>query len=121
MAYPRCAQHQLQWHYCKHPPRQENGLRIPEPLITDPSCDIASLDVLLMPLIAFDALGNRLGSGQGYYDRALHSLPKNQCPRLIGLAFSCQYSPEPLPQDAHDISVDGVCTEEGFFFTPAKT
>lgn len=49
------------------------------------------LDVLLMPLVGFDANGNRLGMGGGYYDRLLATLSRYpRRPRAIGLAHACQ-------------------------------
>ncbi|MEM6707742.1 MAG: 5-formyltetrahydrofolate cyclo-ligase [Pseudomonadota bacterium] len=79
--------------------------------------------LLLMPLVAFDATGRRLGQGGGFYDRFLarfnrpshpvaHLLPLG--PLRIGLAFECQFSEQPLPSEAHDQPLDGVLTECGF-------
>lgn len=52
----------------------------------------ASMDVILLPLVAFDRQGNRLGMGGGYYDKTLHSVPKHASsgPLLIGLAHAIQ-------------------------------
>jgi 5-formyltetrahydrofolate cyclo-ligase len=67
-------------------------------------------DVLLMPLLAFDKTGTRLGYGGGYYDRTLASLPKK--PQLIGLAFAVQEFDE-IPRLDHDVPLDAVITETG--------
>lgn len=67
-------------------------------------------DVLLMPLLAFDKTGTRLGYGGGYYDRTLASLP--QKPRLIGLAYAAQELDE-IPRLDHDVPLDAVITETG--------
>lgn len=51
------------------------------------------LDIVLMPLVAFDRTGNRIGMGGGYFDREFAFLKhrkKYRRPKLIGLAFSCQ-------------------------------
>lgn len=71
------------------------------------------IDVLLMPLVAFDGDGNRLGRGAGFYDRYLGRLPPALRPRLIGVAHEVQRSSEPLPADAWDVPLDGVLTESG--------
>lgn len=73
-----------------------------------------SLDVLLVPLVAFDSLGTRLGMGAGFYDRFLSKVPGMLRPRLIGLAHACQHSLDPLPFDAWDVPLDGVITELGW-------
>lgn len=62
----------------------------------------AELGVILMPLVAWDINGSRLGMGAGYYDKALAPL-RNQCPPLrIGIAFDVQRSDE-IPTDPHDV------------------
>lgn len=71
------------------------------------------LDLVLMPLVAFDDRGVRLGMGAGYYDRYLGRLPPALRPRLIGLAHEVQRSPEPLPRAQWDVPLDGVLTEAG--------
>ncbi len=67
-------------------------------------------DVVLMPLLGFDARGTRLGYGGGYYDRTLERLSKR--PRLVGLAFAAQEIEE-IPRDAHDVPLDTIVTEQG--------
>jgi 5-formyltetrahydrofolate cyclo-ligase len=71
------------------------------------------LDVLLMPLVGFDAHGNRIGMGKGYYDRALAFRRRRHTrerPLLVGLAFECQQLPA-LPTRPHDIRLDRLVTE----------
>jgi 5-formyltetrahydrofolate cyclo-ligase len=64
---------------------------------------LRKIDLVIVPAVAFDKRGNRLGRGKGYYDRFLKSVPKDT-PR-IGLAFDFQILPS-LPIKPHDISVD---------------
>ena len=68
----------------------------------------AAPQLLLVPLLAFDAQGHRLGYGGGFYDRtiALLKVP------AIGVAFVGQQVPA-LPADDHDMILDGVLTENG--------
>ena len=68
-----------------------------------------ALDMIVVPLVAFDQTGARLGYGGGYYDRFLRRRPA--CP-LLGLCFSCQVVPT-LPLDPWDQRVDHLCTERG--------
>lgn len=70
-------------------------------------------DVVLMPLLGFDAAGTRLGYGGGYYDRTLAQLPGR--PKLIGLAFSRQEL-DAIPREPHDVPLDAVITEHGVRF-----
>lgn len=69
-----------------------------------------SLDVLLMPLVAFDAAGNRLGMGGGFYDRALAVLARQpRKPLLLGVAHAFQQV-DSLPAAPWDHPLDGVIT-----------
>jgi 5-formyltetrahydrofolate cyclo-ligase len=70
-------------------------------------------DLVLMPLLGFDASGTRLGYGGGYYDRTLASLAIK--PLLVGLAFGIQELPS-IPRQAHDLPLDAVVTESGVRF-----
>jgi 5-formyltetrahydrofolate cyclo-ligase len=80
------------------------------------------LDLVLLPLVAFDARGNRLGMGGGYYDRsfaALHSHGGWRRPRLIGVAYAFQ-EVDRLPAEAWDVPLDGVLTEHGLRLFAAR-
>ena len=65
-------------------------------------------DLILLPCLAFDKTGVRLGYGGGHYDRALQDLSAFK----VGLAFSAQERPS-IPREAHDIALDAVLTETG--------
>ncbi|WP_426958146.1 5-formyltetrahydrofolate cyclo-ligase [Muricoccus radiodurans] len=71
-------------------------------------------DWLLVPLLAFDRTGRRLGYGGGYYDRTLSALP--QAGR-IGVAFACQEL-DAVPAGPHDAPLDAVATEAGVIRFP---
>lgn len=79
-------------------------------LAPSPLAPRAEPDVVLLPLLGFDASGTRLGYGSGYYDRTLASLHKK--PKLIGLAFAVQELPL-IPREPHDMPLDAVITEAG--------
>ena len=70
----------------------------------------ARIDLFLVPSLAFDAAGNRLGQGGGWYDRVLSRAPHAL---KIGVAFDCQII-ESVPYQAHDVKMDGVVTENGW-------
>lgn len=81
---------------------------VPEPKLSKLSpCAPSVVQAAILPGLAFDAKGNRLGYGLGFYDRFLSQL---SCP-LIGLAYEAQIS-DSLPHDAHDVPVDFVVTEK---------
>lgn len=97
---------------------QLNRFGIPEPALNWRAMrPVWSLDLLLMPLVAFDLEGNRLGMGGGFYDRTLAYLSRrNQWrkPHLIGTAFELQRF-DALPNEPWDVPVQGVITELSFY------
>jgi len=80
----------------------------PSPAGVEPH--LSGWDIIVVPGLAFDRRGNRLGHGFGYYDRFLGGLP-GSVPR-IGLAWASQRIPE-VPVDAWDVPVHALVTEEG--------
>jgi 5-formyltetrahydrofolate cyclo-ligase len=73
------------------------------------------LDLVLLPLVGFDARGMRLGMGGGYYDRTFAFRNRHTSwhgPRLVGIAYSFQELPS-LTAAAHDVRMDAVVTEKG--------
>jgi 5-formyltetrahydrofolate cyclo-ligase len=77
----------------------------------DHRADVAEPDLILVPLVAFDRRGVRLGYGKGFYDRYLAKRrAKGHPPRTIGLAYSIQEI-DSLPCESHDIVLDMIMTE----------
>ena len=70
----------------------------------------AEPDIVIMPLLGFDARGTRLGYGGGYYDRTLARMSKK--PKLVGLAFAAQEL-DRIPRAPHDVPLDIIVTEAG--------
>lgn len=66
-------------------------------------------EMVLVPMLAFDREGYRLGYGGGYYDRTLAALAPMA---TLGLAFAGQ-EVEAVPREAHDMPLDGIATESG--------
>jgi 5-formyltetrahydrofolate cyclo-ligase len=75
-----------------------------EPAVERP-VRIRDLDLIIVPGLAFDKKGDRLGRGKGYYDRFLSRIPKDT--PVVGLAFDFQILPS-VPTVAHDVSVTRV-------------
>ncbi len=88
---------------------QPGALGIAEPAETAP-VEVDGLDVVIVPAVAVDTTGNRLGHGGGHYDRLLADFAG---PR-IGLIFDFQRVPT-VPAAAHDIPLTAVVTESGYF------
>lgn len=92
---------------------QLNAYGIPEPESTA-QIAIDQLDLIMMPLVAFDHAGYRLGAGGGYYDRTLAAcISANVRPFFLGIGFACQQT-DSLPHDVWDIKLDAILTEEGY-------
>ena len=90
---------------------QPGAFGIHEPLAHWPR---ATPDILLVPLLAYDDQGTRLGYGGGYYDRTLAAVPHA---RAIGIAYAGQRV-DFLPHDAHDCRLGAVLTENGLIEFP---
>lgn len=86
------------------------GLSQPDPGEAIP---VDALDIVLLPLVAWDALGHRLGMGAGYYDRFLAPVSKFDRPLRAGVAYSVQRA-EQLPADPWDVPLHGLLSEQGW-------
>lgn len=95
-------------------PLVTSKLGIEEPVNGD-KIPASELDLVIVPLVAFDKDGNRIGMGGGYYDRAFSFLGDQQQttkPLLVGIAFECQRVEEITP-NPWDIPLSCVLTESG--------
>ena len=94
--------------------------RIGEPVdpgpwgILQPAADTPAVspDLLLIPLIAIDRAGNRIGLGKGHYDRALPGL-RDAGARLVGVGWPFQLLSEPLDPDPWDVPLHGFASPDG--------
>lgn len=99
-------------------PLTRNRLKIWEPRATPREWRRAqALDLILLPLVAFDDAGNRIGMGGGFYDRSLAFLRGRRHwrrPYLVGLAHELQrvrrLTPEPW-----DVPLDGIVTDAAIY------
>jgi 5-formyltetrahydrofolate cyclo-ligase len=74
---------------------------------------IVTPDLVVVPLLAFDRDGRRLGQGGGYYDRALEALKLQGEVFVLGLAYGGQETAN-LPHEAHDQALDAILTEKEY-------
>lgn len=92
-------------------PMQEGAFKVHEPVVTD-TTEWATPDIILVPLLAFDRRGHRLGYGSGYYDATLDSLRQEHEVVSVGIAYDAQMVLFPLPADPHDQPLDLVITPQ---------
>jgi len=85
------------------------GIEVPSP-----EADIVTPDILLVPLLAFDDKGRRLGYGAGFYDRALARLRAERPVQAIGLGYEAQRVKR-VPTEAHDATLNWALTERAAY------
>ncbi len=81
----------------------------------DDTTDMAQIDMVVVPAVAYDRKGNRVGRGKGYYDRLLN----NTHAIKIGVAYDFQLVDD-IEADPHDVAVDYVITESGILRTSRR-
>ena len=96
-------------HYTRGDPLEKREFDLLEPFHEVPEVHPT---LILTPLLAYDAKGNRLGYGKGHYDRAIAKLRENGRAFVCGLAFHGQ-EVDAIPAEEHDIPLDWVMTERG--------
>ncbi|NND44678.1 MAG: 5-formyltetrahydrofolate cyclo-ligase [Xanthomonadales bacterium] len=74
---------------------------------------VQDLDIVLLPLVAWDRAGARLGMGAGYYDRYLAPVAGHLSPLRIGIAYAAQEA-KSLPADPWDVPLHGLVCEHGW-------
>jgi 5-formyltetrahydrofolate cyclo-ligase len=104
-----------------------NRFGIPEPDVAEESLLVpASMALVLVPLVGFDARGHRLGMGGGWYDRSFAfrnrqaDNPQSPPPWLVGAAFAAQRL-DMLAAEPWDVALDAVCSERDTIFPEATT
>ena len=91
-------------------PRERHRYGFEQPVADAPLVDPGDVGVVLVPGLAFDRQGGRLGRGAGYYDRFLPTFPAATC--RVGIAPG-QLVVKVLPTDPHDVPMTHLATENG--------
>ena len=113
----RCVGNILIWHiWTPADSLQKGAYGIPEPYPDASIIEPDEVDLVLVPTVACDYRGYRLGYGGGFYDRLLSS-PEWASKPTIGIGFEFAYLPQ-LPIDPWDKPLQGICTEIGLRITP---
>ena len=90
------------------------GIFEPQEVESKKMTQFTSEDLILVPGLAFDRNGGRVGSGKGVYDRFLSGKGKEAV--KWGVAFSPQVVEQPVFLESHDIKLNGLVTEKGFIY-----
>jgi len=111
---PYCVDGELELFHLEDVAELEVGMyKILEPKaelrsLAEKNIPVEELDLIMVPGVAFDPRGARMGHGKGYYDKLLeHARPDTP---LVALAFDCQLFEE-IPTQAHDVFMDKIITE----------
>lgn len=98
-----------------------NRFGIPEPAGAQ-ALSAEAMAMIVLPLVGFDAMGQRLGMGGGWYDRSLAFRRERTAPPpwLVGAGFSVQHI-DTLPTEPWDVPLDAVCTESETFPSDATS
>jgi 5-formyltetrahydrofolate cyclo-ligase len=108
--FPRCVGKSLVWHSWQlGEPLEIGKYGIKEPLSNAPIITAEEVDLILVPTVACDYQGYRLGYGGGFYDRLLSSPEWINIP-TVGIIFDFAYLPQ-LPIDRWDIKLNYICSE----------
>lgn len=105
--------------YFRHSNMATNLYGIPEPKTGKRQLrNGRKLDLILVPLVAFDPHGNRLGMGGGYYDRTFAYINRHDKwhkPKLVGLAYEFQKI-DAIKSQPWDVKLDAVATEKSIYY-----
>lgn len=108
--YPRVCNEEMQFHEVTHTDNLQQGtFGILEPCNTGEALPPDAADLIVVPGVAFDLSGHRVGFGKGYYDRFLATLRRPAT--LVGLCHDFQLL-ERVPSEGHDIRMQYIVTEQ---------
>ena len=109
VAYPAFADHQAMFRFLAGDPSEAGPWACFQPPLDAPE---VHPDLVLVPLVAIDGKGTRLGQGKGHYDRVLARL-RERGALLIGLGWEVQKVEAVIPVDPWDVALDGFASPEG--------
>lgn len=90
----------------------EGAYKIAHPVVSDDTGWLEP-DIVIVPMLAYDRKGYRLGYGGGYYDATLTALKEKKNVLAVGLAYAKQACLFNLPTEEHDVPMDWIVTEQG--------
>ena len=90
---------------------------IPEPDGDAPTVEPQELDLLIVPGVAFDGCGVRIGHGKGYYDRFMSDVPRS---KRVGILYKLQLQ-KSIPSEGHDVGLGLLVHELGIIFCRSNT
>jgi 5-formyltetrahydrofolate cyclo-ligase len=109
LAFPAFSDHQSAFRFRVGDPTETGPWSILQPALDAPH---VNPDLVLLPLVAVDRKGTRLGQGKGHYDRAASDL-RGRGGLLIGVDWAVQMLGEEIPADAWDLPLDGFASPDG--------
>lgn len=110
VAFPVVAGHELIFREVTDSSLLRKGsFGILEPGVESKPFMLEEADILILPGVAFDLKGHRIGYGKGYYDKTIHSL--EGCGKIVGICFDFQLVDEILGE-SHDVKMDLIITEK---------
>ena len=113
--FPRCVNKSLIWHLWQPEDKLQKGIHgIDEPSPKLPLINADEVDLILLPAVACDTKGFRLGYGAGYYDRMLSLKEWQHIPKM-GIVFDFAYVSK-IPHDIWDQKLDYICTNTRVYF-----
>lgn len=114
LALPACSAPHAPMVFRAHAPGDPLKPDVVGILSPTPKAKTVKPDLIVAPVLAFDALGRRLGQGGGFYDRTLAAIKAaGLTPPVVGLAYAGQEVDE-VPADDHDYRLDAILTENGY-------
>ena len=109
IAYPAFADHQSHFRFLAGEPVETGPWSVLQPALDAP---LVFPDLVLMPVVAVDGLGKRLGQGKGHYDRVAGELREHGA-LLIGIGWAVQRLETAIPDDPWDLPLDGFASPQG--------
>lgn len=109
IAFPAFAAAHLPFRFLAGDPFEAGPFAALQPALSAPE---VHPDLILVPLVAIDRAGTRLGQGKGHYDRVLAEM-KRRGALLIGLGWAVQRIDDTIPTDPWDVPLDGFASPEG--------
>lgn len=109
IAFPAFSDHLAPLRFLAGEPTESGPFGILQPPLASPE---VYPDLILVPLVAIDRAGNRLGQGKGHYDRVLPDLRRRGA-LLIGLGWPVQRLDESIEAEAWDVALDGFASPDG--------